>query len=71
VSWTGVGRALYAELAKLAGTLGARFLCCEVNTSPANPGSLEFHRRLGFTQIGTMDTTDGRTVALLRRDLAR
>lgn len=65
-----MGRALYAELAKLAGTLGAQFLCCEVNTSPANPGSLEFHRRLEFTQIGAMDTSDGRTVPLLRRDLA-
>lgn len=25
---------------------------CEINTLPPNPGSLRFHRRLGFEQVG-------------------
>lgn len=46
----GVGAALYA-------TLSARIppsirLCCEVNTTPPNPGSLRFHMRLGFQEVG-------------------
>ena len=27
-------------------------LCCEVNLEPPNPGSLRFHRRIGFTEVG-------------------
>ena len=64
----GIGRMLYQELAARARGLGAAILCCEVNVSPPNPGSLAFHRRLGFTQAGELNTVDGRTVALLRRE---
>lgn len=66
---TGVGRALYETLATLARAAGAGTLCCEVNTTPPNPGSLAFHRRMGFATDGSLDTADGRTVALLRRTL--
>jgi predicted GNAT superfamily acetyltransferase len=27
-------------------------LCCEVNLEPPNPGSLRFHQRIGFTEVG-------------------
>ena len=27
-------------------------LCCEVNLEPPNPGSLRFHHRIGFTEVG-------------------
>jgi predicted GNAT superfamily acetyltransferase len=67
---TGIGRMLYQELASRAQALGATALCCEVNTSPPNPGSLAFHQRMGFTSIGAMDTRDGRGVVLLRWNFA-
>lgn len=33
-------------------------LLCEVNLEPANPGSLRFHERLGFTAVGEGWTED-------------
>lgn len=65
----GIGRMLYQALASRGRDIGAAALCCEVNTWPPNPDSLAFHRSIGFTQIGEMDTHDGRTVALLMREL--
>lgn len=65
----GIGRGLYGALEQHARTLGASALCCEVNTSPPNPASLAFHQRMGFLRLEDMATGDGRTVALLRKDL--
>jgi uncharacterized protein len=61
----GIGRKLYQGLSYRGKERGISVLCCEVNTSPANAVSLEFHSRLGFTQIGSLDLPDRRTVALL------
>jgi predicted GNAT superfamily acetyltransferase len=66
---TGIGTMLYQELAARARGLGAAALCCEVNTSPPNPGSLAFHQRMGFNRIGVINTLDGRIVTLLKREL--
>src|SRR4029453_6498064 len=43
----GIGRRLYEALGRAASDRGISRLCCEVNTMPANPGSLAFHARLG------------------------
>lgn len=67
----GVGSALYAAIRTLARDIGAGALCCEVNTTPANPASLAFHRRMGFVVAGSMVTEDGRAVDLLRLRLRR
>jgi predicted GNAT superfamily acetyltransferase len=61
----GIGRKLYRSLTEHAVACGIGVLCCEVNTSPANEISLEFHTRLGFSQIGTLNLLDRRSVALL------
>lgn len=65
----GLGRMLYERLAEHATARGANVLCCEVNLSPPNPVSLAFHQRIGFNRLDDMATVDGRTVALLRKDL--
>ena len=45
-------------------------LSCEVNIRPANPGSLRFHERLGFGEVGRQETDNGeKEVALLLREL--
>ncbi len=45
-------------------------LTCEVNLRPANPGSLSFHERFGFTEDGRQETGNGeKEVALLVRRL--
>jgi hypothetical protein len=63
----GIGRMLHEALRSAASRRAVAALCCEVNTTPPNPDSLAFHRRLGFERVGALNTLDGRTVALLRR----
>lgn len=65
-----LGQALYETLlTRLADTPSHRDLplACEVNTEPANPGSLRFHARLGFREIGTQTFGDGKAVVYLAR----
>jgi uncharacterized protein len=65
----GIGRKLYEALVAHARARAVATLCCEVNTSPPNPASLEFHRQLGFTPIGEHTVLDGRRVTFLVSDL--
>jgi len=47
-----VGEALYeAAFAACSGRYDS--LGCEVNRLPPNPGSLRFHKRLGFVEVGS------------------
>ena len=43
-------------------------LCCEVNIKPPNPGSLRFHHRIGFTEVGQHSPQQGYLVSLLLKD---
>jgi predicted GNAT superfamily acetyltransferase len=65
----GIAEALYEDFTAVA--LGwAQHLGCEVNLRPGNPGSLVFHSRLGFTQVGTQETNNGaKKVALLLKEI--
>lgn len=47
----------------------ALLMGCEVNTAPPNPGSLRFHERLGFAQIGYQSHRPDYAVAYLARRL--
>src|SRR5262245_6258409 len=66
----GIGRRLYEVLEQTASEQGIRRICCEVNTTPPNPGSLAFHARMGFSTLSSMATRDGRNVVLLQKLLA-
>jgi len=69
VRGTGIGRLLYADLEGFSRPF-ARLLTCEVNLRPPNPGSLAFHRRLGFHEAGRQELDGGtREVVLLEKDL--
>jgi predicted GNAT superfamily acetyltransferase len=64
----GVGPRLYAAVEEAARRDGATEVTCEVNLRPPNPGSLAFHTRLGFVEVGRQQTKGGTTeVALLAR----
>ena len=65
----GVAWALYEDVERFArGRVQA--LACEVNTRPANDGSLRFHRRRGFHPVGTLDSEGGaKSVSLLLKPL--
>ncbi|MEL6979130.1 MAG: GNAT family N-acetyltransferase [Pseudomonadota bacterium] len=65
----GVGDALYGALIDAA--RAATPLVCEVNLAPPNPGSLRFHQRLGFIEIGRAAYQPGvKEVAFLERAAA-
>lgn len=66
----GIGAALYAEVerrARESGTGGAFTL--EVNLRPRNDGSLRFHERLGFREVGQQETDYGVLVSMLAKPL--
>lgn len=65
----GVAEALYGDFVSLARDW-ARYMCCEVNLKPENPGSFAYHQRLGFSQVGTLESDDGtKIVALLLKEI--
>lgn len=64
-----IGQLLYDRVAEFAVDEGLAQVTCEVNLDPPNPGSLAFHERMGFHEVG-QQKTDYATVALLARPLA-
>ena len=61
-----LGRALYSRVFAIARAEGRVEVTCEVNLDPPNPGSLAFHGRLGFAEVGRQHTKGGSVqVALL------
>ena len=62
----GVGTALYAEVERRA---AAPWFLLEVNLRPRNDGSLRFHHRLGFREVGQQETDYGILVSLLAKPL--
>jgi len=64
----GLGERLYRHL---FASLDRPCLACEVNLEPPNPGSLRFHERLGFREVGQQATEGGRKrVSLMLRETA-
>lgn len=61
----GLGPVLYDAVFAEAHRLGHPEVTCEVNLDPPNPGSLAFHARLGFAQVGTQATKGGSVVVAL------
>ena len=66
----GLGQRFYDDLERNARGRANR-ITCEVNIRPPNEGSLRFHVRQGFLQVGTQETEGGKkTVSLLVKQLA-
>jgi predicted GNAT superfamily acetyltransferase len=61
----GLGAMLYSAVFDAARTIDAAEVFCEVNLKPANPQSLAFHDRLGFTEIGQQATKNDTVVVSL------
>ncbi|WP_211327318.1 GNAT family N-acetyltransferase [Subtercola boreus] len=60
-----LGQVLYDDLFDAARASNSAEVFCEVNLEPPNPGSLVFHTRLGFEQLGSQATKGGRVVVSL------
>jgi predicted GNAT superfamily acetyltransferase len=63
----GFGRALYDEVERRA---DAAWFTLEVNLRPRNDGSLAFHGRLGFVEVGQQETDYGCLVSLMAKPLS-
>ena len=61
----GLGLAFYDNLEKFCQGQ-TPIITCEVNLKPKNYGSLLFHKKYGFKQVGTQETDGGeKEVSLL------
>ena len=49
-----IGSQLYEDVERHARATAVDLLTCEVNTQPANLASLDFHRKRGFVEVGTL-----------------
>ena len=62
----GLGSEMYAEVERRA---SAPWFLLEVNLRPRNEGSLRFHARHGFVEVGQQETNYGSLVSLLAKPL--
>jgi len=68
----GLGTLLYDEVDRLMRERAdAEYLALEVNVDPPNEGSLRFHARLGFVEVGRQDTPYGIRVSMQMRPVTR
>ena len=67
---SGIGAALYDDIAEIATRLAVPRITCEVNEEPPNPGSMRFHERHGFRKIESRASAGGsKRVAMLARPI--
>lgn len=65
-----LGEALYREVERrMLEERVTSLFTCEVNLQPRNEGSLRFHARLGFEQVGEQESKPGLVVAMLAKRL--
>ena len=64
----GLGALLYQAVEQhMLKSADHSLLCCEVNLEPPNPGSLRFHHRIGFTEVGQQSFDYEYSVSLLAK----
>ena len=59
----GLGHQLYRDLFEKARHSGHSRILCEINLEPANPGSLLFHARQGFSEVGSARLSNNKRVS--------
>ena len=64
----GIGAMLYAEVERRT---HAAWFTLEVNLRPRNEGSLRFHARQGFVEVGQQETDYGALVSLMAKRLVK
>jgi len=65
-----LGAKLYAAVeSRMIKDRCAPLLTCEVNLNPPNHGSIRFHQRIGFSEVGQQESKPGLTVSMLAKKL--
>ena len=66
----GLGAVLYQSVElHMLDSAQHSLLCCEVNLEPPNPGSLRFHQRIGFMEIGYVTQQLNYSVCMLVKNI--
>lgn len=66
----GLGVLLYQSVEQqMIASAQHSLLCCEVNLEPPNPGSLRFHHRIGFAEVGQHSPQQNYVVSMLSKNL--
>ena len=64
----GLGALLYQSVEQhMLDSAEYSLLCCEVNLEPPNLGSIRFHKRIGFTEVGQHSPHQGYVVSMLQK----
>ena len=62
----GLGRALYEAVFSRAAECGVPTVTCEIDTIPYNEASLNFHREMGFSEVGEQFVRGGQVKVSLQ-----
>ncbi|MDY0236581.1 MAG: GNAT family N-acetyltransferase [Gudongella sp.] len=62
----GLGNMLYNSVFSHAKLVGVPYVAAEIDISPPNPGSLRFHEKFGFKEVGKQTVADGKKVVSLQ-----
>ena len=67
----GLGALLYQSVEqRMLNSAEHSLLCCEVNLEPPNPGSLRFHKQIGFMEIGRVTQQLNYSVCMFTKDIS-
>ena len=62
----GLGKMLYKSVFEHARKMGVPYVTAEIDINPPNPGSLKFHERFDFKEVGRQTVADGKKVVSLQ-----
>lgn len=62
----GLGRTLYESVFNHAKLIGVPYVTAEIDINPPNPGSLKFHEKFGFMEVGKQTVAQGKKVVSLQ-----
>lgn len=62
----GLGNILYQSVFAHAKLINVPYVTAEIDISPPNPGSLIFHEKFGFKEVGKQTVAEGKKVVTLQ-----
>jgi len=62
----GLGKALYESVISHAKSTDVPYVSAEIDIKPPNPGSLVFHEKFGFKEVGKQTVAEGKKVVSLQ-----
>lgn len=62
----GLGNVLYESVFSHAKLIGVPYVAAEIDINPPNPGSLKFHEKFGFREVGKQTVAQGKKVVSLQ-----